>query len=262
MSETPVRLVPVTEADKQKRYYKYFLEEMAPVDPQVYAGAAAARLTPEQVLPPDQVDLLFEPGYLPAERGYCALPDGSAYMANLLFLPDVTPEMFDWWFAWHSLDSLRYKIWDREDHLYCRTRNPEQVRNPALSYREKYWHTTHDITEAFGPEPKDVAVPFIPPQEMGFSPEKLRDFGGTIIAMAGEDCRTISCHFVRPAEGGVELRSRFWFGWCLSGGKPRRFDSERLPEQLPRALLLHNIKEFTNLARLLPRIFPEERDNF
>ena len=41
-----------------------------------------------------------------------------------------------------------------------------------------------------------------------------------------------------------------------------RYDEPPLPEQLPRALLLHNIKEFTNLASFLTQIFAEERDNF
>lgn len=256
------KLVPVTEEDKKKSYYKYYLEEMAPVAPEVYEAAAAARLDPSQALPVQEMNRLFEPGELPGERGYCVMPDGSAYMANRMVMPGVTPEMFDWWFAWHGLDSLRYKIWDREDHMYCQTRNPEQARDPKLSFKERYWNTRHDIIEAFGPEPKEVVVPFIPPQDMGFDPEKLEKFDGTIVAMAAEDNRTISCHFVRPVEGGVELRSRFWFGWHLKDGRPQRFDNIPMPEQLPKALLLHNIKEFTNLARLLPRIFPEERDNF
>ncbi len=254
--------VPVTEEDKKKSYYKYFLEEMAPVAPELYAEAEAAKLTPDQVLPADQLNRLFDPGYLPAERGWCILPDGSGYMANLLYMPGVTPEMFDWWFAWHGLDTLRYKIWDREDHMYCQTRNPEQARDPKLSYREKYWNTRHDIIEAFGPKPAEVVVPFIPPVDMGFDKEKWEKFDGTIIAMAAEDNRTVSCHFVRPVEGGVELRTRFWFGLHLKDGKAVRFDDQPIPERLPKSLLLHNIKEFTNLARLLPRIFPEERDNF
>lgn len=256
------KLVPVTEEDKKKSYYKYYLEEMAPVAPEVYEQAAAARLAPSEVLSVFEVNRLFEPEKLPGQRGYCALPDGSAYLANKMSMPGVTPEMFDWWFAWHGLDSLRYKIWDREDHMYCQTRNPEQARDPKLSYKEKYWNTRHDVIEAFGPEPKEVVIPFIPPQDMGFDPEKLKDFKGTIVAMAAEDNRTVACHFVQPVEGGIELYSRFWFGWHLKDGRPARFDDKVMPEQLPKALLLHNIKEFTNLARLLPRIFPEERDNF
>lgn len=253
---------PITEEDKKKSYYKYYEKDMEPVDPALYEKAAAARLTPEETLHPHDVNRMFEPGYLPGEFGYCALPDGTAYMANLMFIPDVTPEMFDWWFAWHGLDTLRYKIWDKEDHLYAQTQNVEQALDPNLSYREKLWHTRHDITEAFGPVPKDVVVPFIPPYEMGFDREKFENFDGTIIAMASDDVRTTSCHFVRPVEGGVELRSRFWFGWCLKNGEIVRYDEPPIPEMVPKGLLAHNIKEFTNLAWLLPRLFAEEKDNF
>ena len=111
------KLVPVTEEDKKKSYYKYYLEEMAPVAPEVYEQAAAARLDPSEVLSVFEVNRLFEAEKLPGHRGYCALPDGSAYLANKMSMSGVTPEMFDWWFAWHGLDSLRYKIWDREDHM-------------------------------------------------------------------------------------------------------------------------------------------------
>ena len=37
---------------------------------------------------------------------------------------------------------------------------------------------------------------------------------------------------------------------------------KQLAKNLNTALLLHNIKEFTNLASFLPQIFAEERDNF
>lgn len=253
---------PITEEDQRKSYYKYYLRDMTAPAPEAYEKAAAARLTPEEVLSPHEVDRLLEAGPIPGEMGYCALPDGTAYMANRMFLPGVTPEMFDWWFAWHGLDTLRYKIWDKEDHLYAQTRNVEQTTDPNLSWRERIWHTRHDITEAFGPVPKDVVVPFIPPWEMGFDREKLEQFPGTVVAMAAEDVRTTSCHVVRAVEGGSELRSRFWFGWCLKDGKIVRFDEPPLPEQVPKGLLLHNIKEFTNLASFLPEIFAEERDNF
>ena len=256
------RRVPITEAQRELSYAKYYDEEIVAPPRESLALIQKGPIDPAEALPISERNRLFEPGYLEAEIGFCIMPDGTGYVANLTRMPGVTAEMFDWWFAWHGLDSLRYKIWDREDHMYCQTRNPEQARDPKLSYKEKYWNTRHDVIEAFGPEPKEVVIPFIPPQNMGFDPEKLKDFKGTIVAMAAEDNRTISCHFVQPVEGGVELYSRFWFGWHLKDGHPERFDDKIMPEQLPKALLLHNIKEFTNLARLLPRIFPEERDNF
>ena len=253
---------PLTAEERALPYAKFYDLPITPIPEEKLAVLAGGPMDPALAMKIEDRNDLFLPGDLPCEMGYCVMDNGAGFLANRTFMPGVTPEMFDWWFAWHGLDSLRYKIWDREDHMYCQTRNPEQARDPKLSYKEKYWNTRHDVIEAFGPEPKEVVIPFIPPQDMGFDPEKLKDFKGTIVAMAAEDNRTVACHFVQPVEGGIELYSRFWFGWHLKDGRPARFDDKVMPEQLPKALLLHNIKEFTNLARLLPRIFPEERDNF
>jgi len=68
---------PISEEDKKKSYYKYYLRDMTAPAPEVYEKAAAARLTPDEVLSPHEVSRMFEPGYLPGEMGYCALPDGN-----------------------------------------------------------------------------------------------------------------------------------------------------------------------------------------
>ena len=62
----------------------------------------------------------------------------------------------------------------------------------------------------------------------------------------------------------IELRSRFWLGWHIIGGKPVKIlpDEEMTPLIKPKMLLAHNMKEFTNLARLLPQIYPEQKDNW
>ena len=39
-------------------------------------------------------------------------------------------------------------------------------------------------------------------------------------------------------------------------------DEEMTPLIKPKMLLAHNMKEFTNLARLLPQIYPEQKDNW
>ncbi|MNI88708.1 hypothetical protein D3C73_1460310 [compost metagenome] len=53
-------------------------------------------------------------------------------------------------------------------------------------------------------------------------------------------------------------------GWTLVNGKEVKAlpDGIRMPEMGPKSLLLHNIKEFTHLAEILPKIFEEEKDNF
>lgn len=46
------------------------------------------------------------------------MDDGSIYVAVNTKMPDVTGEMLDFWFAWHSVKSIRYKLWHPLDHAY------------------------------------------------------------------------------------------------------------------------------------------------
>lgn len=36
---------------------------------------------------------LLDQGYLPTEKGFCVMPDGSGFAATKVFMPGVTPEM-------------------------------------------------------------------------------------------------------------------------------------------------------------------------
>ena len=71
-------------------------------------------------------------------------------------------------------------------------------------------------------------------------------------------------HFLRPVEGGCELRTRFWMGYSVIDGKPVKIlpDGVRFPDIPLKALLMHNIKEFTNLAAILPDVYAEYHDKF
>ena len=76
------------------------------------------------------------------------------------------------------------------------------------------------------------------------------------------------CHFLRrkPDGNGYELRSRFWFGYCVKDGKPELHPMVKFGGPFPImaviALLGHNIKEFTNLADKLPQIYAEFHEEF
>ena len=110
MSEFATPRVPVAPEDQQRSYYKYYNAPMAPADPQKYAKVLAGPIDPAKALPFQDRNRLFEPGYLEEELGYCVMPDGTGYLANLTQMPGVTAEMFDWWFAWHGLNDRRYTI--------------------------------------------------------------------------------------------------------------------------------------------------------
>ena len=141
MEQMPKKRVPVTEEEKQKSYYKYFEQDMAQPAQEALAKMLQGPLRPDQVLQFKDRNRLFEPGYLEAEAGWCILPDGTGYLANLTKMPGVTPEMIDWFFAWHGLDNLRYKIWNHGRPLQSRntescscTRSGSELSGKIMGY--------------------------------------------------------------------------------------------------------------------------------
>lgn len=256
--------VDVTEEEKQRSIYKYFTREMARPSESQLIGAQT-ELKEEDALRIEDKNKLFDPGYLPGEMGWCRFQDGTATIAALTPMPGVTAEMLDWYFAWHGLEPLRYKIWDPEDHYESKSLNPEQNRDASLSYRERYWNTMHDTVEGFtGHRTPPVRMMFRNPVDVGYDKEKFETFGGTIICGGGIDDGCFMTHFLRPVEGGSELRSRFWFGYKFVDGKPVKMLPGYAEVKLEplKMLLAHSVKEFTNLASILPELFAEEKDNF
>ncbi|HHT17729.1 MAG TPA: phloretin hydrolase [Papillibacter sp.] len=257
--------VPITEEEKKHPLYKYFERPMVAPDPQKYIDGD--KPVPAELLhKPQDMNLLFDEGYLPCEFGYGQLEDGTVTLANLTQFPGSTPEMFDWWFAWHGLEPIRYKIWCHDEHHAAISRHPEKNRDTSLSMKERYWDTIHDVKEAMvaDGEPQDIIIHFRNPVDIGFDPEKLKDFKGTIVCSGNEHAPMIMCHFFRPTENGCELRTRFWMGWCVKDGKPTKAipDGVRIPPEAIKDLFFHNIKEFTNLAAILPEVYAEFKDQF
>ena len=78
------------------------------------------------------------------------------------------------------------------------------------------------------------------------------------------DIPVVMTHFLRPVEGGSILRSRFWFGWQIIDGKAVKAipDGVKIPSIGPVCLLNHNVKEFSNLSRILPSLYEEEKDHW
>lgn len=265
--------VPVTEEDKQKSYYKYFEQEMAPAAPEKYGLMARGPISPDKVLQFKDRNRLFEPGYFEEEIGWCVLPDGTGYLANLTKMPGVTTEMFDWFFAWHGLDNLRYKIWDPEDHYEAVTQNRIKALDPDLTYKERLWDTTHEILEDTGMGPDRIVINFKYPGDVGFNADLIgteacssivcgKGFGKGQPPFAAPS--TFMTHFVREIDGGIELRSRFWMGWTYENGRDKRAipADARFPDIAVMSLAMHNVKEFTNLAAILPSLYAEEKDNW
>lgn len=204
------------------------------------------------------------------ETGYCTAEDGTGYLAVNNIFPGTTLEMIKWWFVWHPLESLRYKIWNPYCHPYAAISDidREKIQNPDIPLEEKAQDVIHFVVEDIGAGLQDIVIHFRPYGEFGFTKEKLEAAHahavggyGLVENREGEKGKlpVIMLHYYREVEGGIESRTRFWMGYRIIKGHPVRVLPEgvRVPEQAPMGLALHNVEEFSNLAGFLPKLYEE-----
>lgn len=261
----------LTAEERQISYSKYYDLPMTPIDPKKLAILQAGPIDPKLALPIEKRNDLFNPGYMECEIGYCVMENGTGYLANKTFFPEATAEMFDWWFAWHSLEDLRYRIWDPEDHFYARQQNREKTLDQSLPMRERTWGTVHHVLEDIGGGAEELILNFQYPHVLGYDEEKVGSEYCSAMMCAngtgpapGQGVAAIMTHMTRDVEGGVELRSRFWIGYALIDGQMVKVvpDGVSVPIEAPMGLFAHNLKEFSHLAAILPKVYAEEKDNW
>lgn len=258
--------VEINEEEKKSSLYKYFERDIALPMEKLEEMVSDCEIDEKDAMLPDHMNDLFLEGYLPGEFGYCQFKNGGAMIANYKKMPKITVEMFDWWFCWHVLEPMRYKIWDKNNHIYCLTKNPDQICDETIPMHERYWNTNCEIIETHipGEKPGNVIIPFKNPVDIGFDAEKLKKFNGTIVCSGDEKTPVVMAHFVRPCEdGGIELRSRFWYGFHVVNQKTGKMDLPAgvvFSEERLKHSLIHNINEFSNLEKLLPELYEEYKD--
>ena len=119
-------------------------------------------------------------------------------------------EMWDWWFAWHSCESARYKLWHPEAHQYTAV-GELRLADHTLTDRQRYIDNVSYVDEyvrAFRP----LAIRFLDPSKLGFEDSSP---GSTVIAArVGLSVAPIAfgwiVHQVRATDSGAEMRSRFF----------------------------------------------------
>lgn len=256
--------------ERQRPYARFFSRPMTPPPQEIYDTLAKGPIDPLLALPIERRNDLLNPGYLPAERGYCVMPDGSAFVAGLAQMPGVTADMIDWWFAWHGLEGLRYAIWDPDDHydIHVAPQDLEHRLNPRLGLRQRNWGTTDVVTEDVGTGSLVLDISFMSPEDFGY--DMTRFSAGALTAVNAnlgphQPQSRLVCftHQARAISGGIELRSRFWIGWNIVDRQPVRVGQDVPGEvigALARALAHHCPKEYHNLAAILPDVYAENRD--
>ncbi len=265
----------LTQAELARPYAKYYDRPMTPAPKEIYDLLEKGPINFKNALPIEQRNDILKAGYLTAERGWCVMPDGSAFVAGLTKMPGVTAEMIAWWFAWHGLEDLRYMIWDPDDHyaVHVKPEDLEHRLNYNLSLTERNWGTTDIVTEGVGGGTIELSISFMSPSDYGYDMDLFKAENALVAvnanvsaAVFGGKTLTFS-HVAREIPSGIELRSRFWIGWSIVDGKPVRVGEEVPPnvfEGLAQGLAYHCPKEYYNLAAILPSVFAENsaiRDN-
>jgi len=253
-----------------KEYSKYLEMPMTKPPAEIVNILERGPISTKLALEIHNVDELLSDEELPCEIGYCLFPDGTGYAAIETIMPGVTAEMIDWWFVWHSLDPIRYKIWNPQEHqdIYVLRSTLMHRLNMNLSFRERNWGTVDVVTENIGTGTIDICIQFLSPEEFGYDINKYNKSNiVTIVSSNGyikeknqsfEDAMPImtSTGTYRQVEGGLVLRSRFWFGWSIVDKKPVLVNDNIELEQV-KGISYHCMKEYNHLAKILPSVYYE-----
>jgi hypothetical protein len=260
--------IALSNQERELSYAKYYDLPLTAVSEEKKNLLKQGPMSAEDALSIERRNELFSQGYSKVESGYCVMDNGTGFVANLTTMLGVTAEMFEWWFAWHALEDLRYRIWDPEDHFYARHQNPEKVLDPQVPMREKTWGTTHLVMEDVGLGASELRLEFMYPNEFGFDETQVgTKTCAALFSAVGHSPvapNAIMTHFVRKIEGGIELRSRFWIGYKAENGNAVKVlpDGVQLPVIVPQCLFEHCSKEFSHLAAILPNVYKENKDKW
>jgi hypothetical protein len=273
-SKHKATLPPLTPEEEARPFAKYLYEEIPQPDP-VHYGKMEQPIDPADSIGPEDINRLLDVEALErgVEIGWCNRPDGSGYIANTIVYPGVTADMIDWWFAWHPLEDLRYRIWYPPQHggIMLSPIDRARILDPAVPNREKNWGVTHYVTENCDCGMENVDISFRSPADMGFDMDRFNRAAATFAGGGGwavtvhkdDDSITapaIMCHTFYEVPGGLRHRTRFWMGLRFTEqGKPELClpRGVQVPSVAVQGLARHNVKEFTRFREFLPRIYKE-----
>jgi phloretin hydrolase len=264
-------LAPLNPEDQSKAYAKYYRDPVPP-DP-AHLAMMDTPCDPLKAIYPEQMNDLLNPGDLPVEIGWCNLPNGAGFIANRNVYKFVTAEMIHWWFAWHPLEDLRYRIWYPPQHagISLSPESRDRILDQSIPISEKNWGVTHHVTEDCDCGMENIEITFQSPRDFGFDMTRWKEplvatfiggFGWSSPANKTDHAikaPSLMCHIFRQIPGGLEQRTRFWMGYRMFQGKPELIlpPGASVPPFVVQGLARHNVREFSNLGVLLPEIYAE-----
>ena len=233
----------------------------------------------------EAAERLAAPDYEALETGWTRLESGVVMVSVLTDMPDVSAEMWDWWFGWHGRETARYKLWYPDAHQYSAL-GEDRSAIQGLTDRQRYVGNVSYVDEYIGGLLQPLAIRFVDPT----SSASARSPGTThICARVSLSTLPIAfgwlIHQVRPTDRGAEMRSRFFLNtrrcstcrpphWQTtargphpahrsSTARPRpcapRVTSRLLPASIGTDMMFHCAAEMNHLAGFLPALYEEFR---
>ncbi|GGD82471.1 hypothetical protein GCM10011514_53180 [Emticicia aquatilis] len=247
-------------------YAKFYDEIIRPIPTLV---EKAIKKSSKNGLQLENVRDMHNKGYLDLENGYLLNNDGSIHVAVLTPMPNVSPEIWDWWFGWHSCEDSRYKLWHPKAH--------QSVVWADGRDEVAYVNRTSIIEEYIGKKLEKAAIQFKSPLEFGFSDSQIADKAKVVYVCARVGYVDYPLDFgwlvhqIRKTDGGAEMRSRFWMGGKFIAIRSDNFLGKivskvlqkivKLPEQQAKDLMTHCSEEMNHLAAILPDLYNEFNQN-
>ncbi len=250
----------LTEEEKKISYSKYFYREEDKIDSELKKILKnKVMMDPKDAILGEDINKMLNPEDIKIENGYCILPDGCGYIAAHHKMPGVTKEMYSWWNNWwtSSEDSnLRYKIWCPKHHYNCGFKWNLETCGTGLPLEDVY------IEDLFRNHP----------EQMGLDLEKMKNSNMVMADGANATSRVLNgdysvrpipsivCHFIYETEDGIELRTRFWKGYQILGGKFYKVikEDDVVSKESLLGLLEHNGREMKGLGNILPELYREQ----
>lgn len=264
---------PLTEEEKKSPIAKYYRETLAQPNPKLMQILSQGPMDPSKALLPEDIEKMYEPGYMEVETGYCILPNSAGYVAVNNVFPGCTIEMMQWWFAWHALEQIRYRIWNPLCHptIAVADVDREYIKDPNVPLAKKSQGVVHFVVEDIGGGEQNILIHFLDHDKMdGIDDAKLAASHQTVFGGYGitsgrkkgeplDKAPAIMMHFCRETDEGVEFRTRFWMGYRWNKGKPMCVlpPHVKIPEFVPMGLAYHNVEEYSHLASILPDLYAE-----
>ena len=195
--------------------------------------------------------------------------DGRLVVACLTEMPGVSSQMWDWWFAWHSYTSERYRLWHPKAHLEASLKHD---RRDASSLRDGYVGNVSFVDEYIGPELQRLEIRFVEPASMGLDQARIDDIGVAICARTALRKERLAAgwlvHLVEDTSDGSRMHSRFILGDASSEvpvvgplltkvvNRPQ-LRRRLLRDEAAPALLRHCSEEMNHLAAILPELYAQ-----